>query len=107
METLLHGNNEDPHKMLLASQRIEFVGVLEYSPSAVVVEMWVGKVGGSSLELHSEIVDGASTARRVVARAISNVVIVDYHTLRPKKLTASERDVVEAWTDEPLSLRRL
>ncbi|MFD5600522.1 acyl-CoA thioesterase [Leucobacter sp. NPDC058333] len=106
MERHFRGNDPSGPKMLVASQQIEFARVLEYSEHPVVVELWIGKLGGSSLEVHYEIIDGAAAERTVVARAISHIVIVDGVTLRPIRLTGDGRTSVEAWTDDPLVLRR-
>ena len=106
MEGHFRGDHDDGPKMLVASQRIDFVGVLEYSSSPVTVELWIGKVGGSSLEVHYEIIDTAEPERRVVARAITTVVIVNGLTLAPERLSDAARSSVEPWMDEPLALRR-
>ena len=92
--------------MLVASQQIEFLGVLEYGDTPIEVELWIGKLGGSSLELHTEIVDLAAHERRVVARAITTVVIVDGEALKPIRLTPEARAAVEPWMDAPLQMRR-
>ncbi|MBK0419190.1 acyl-CoA thioesterase [Leucobacter sp. CSA1] len=106
MEGYFRGEGPEGLKMLVASQRIEFLGVLEYSERPITIEMWVGKLGGSSLELHYEVVDGAAGDRRVVARAITTIVTVDGLTLRPTKLTPGARASIEPWTDEPVPMRR-
>lgn len=93
-------------KMLVASQSIDFVSVLEYSKHPVTVELWVGKLGGSHLELHCEILDGAAETRRVVARGITVAVMVDGETMRPARLGTEAREAVERWMDEPLTLGR-
>lgn len=93
-------------KMLVASQQIEYLRVLEYSDRPITVELWIGRLGGSSLEVHYEIVDGSAPERTVVARAVTTVVTVDGDTLRPTRLSAEGRASVEPWTDEPLQLRR-
>lgn len=105
MEGYFRGDRPDGPKMLVAGQQIEFLQVLEYSEHPITIEMWIGKLGGSSLELHCEIVDGASAERRVVARSITTVVVVDGITLRPVRLSAEGRASVEPWMDEPLALR--
>ena len=103
-----HFRSDDPSgpKMLVASQQIEYLRVLEYSERPITVELWIGRLGGSSLEVHYEIVDGSAAVRRVVARAITTVVIVDGLTLRPTRLTPQARAAVEPWMDEPVELRR-
>lgn len=106
MERHFRGDDPAGPKMLVASQQIEFLRVLEYSESPLVVEMWIGKLGGSSLEVHYELVDSTQAERAVVARAITTVVIVDGLTLRPVRLSEAGRASVEPWRDEPLRLGR-
>lgn len=106
MENHFRGNDPDSPKMLVANQQIEFLRVLEYSEFPVTVELWVGKLGGSSLEVHYEILDGSAPERTVAARAISQIVIVDGTTFRPTRLTTEGRASVEPWMDEPLTMRR-
>lgn len=106
MEQHFRGDDPSGPKMLVASQQIEFLSVLEYSEHPIVVELWIGRLGGSSLEIHYEIVDGGSAERSVVARAVTVVVIVDGTTLRPTRLSDAGRASVEPWMDAPLQLRR-
>lgn len=106
MERHFRGDDPEGPKMLVASQQIEFLRVLEYAEQPITVELWIGKLGGSSLEVHYEIVDGSQPERTVVARAITVVVIVDGKTLRPVRLSGEGRESVEAWMDEPLRLGR-
>lgn len=103
-----HFRGEGPNglKMLIASQTIDFVKVLEYSAHEVVIEMWIGKLGGASLEVHYEILDGSVSERSVVARAISTAVMVDGLTLKPARVSAEGRTLVSEWMDEPLKLGR-
>ena len=106
MERHFRGDDPAGPKMLVASQQIEFVRVLEYSERPVTVELWIGKLGGSSLEVHYEIVDGSAAERTVVARAVSHIVIVDGVTMRPVRLSDEGRASVEEWMDEPVAFRR-
>lgn len=106
MEHLLEGTPEHPHKMLVASQHIQFLNVLHYGEHPAVVELWIGKLGGSSFEVHAEIVDGSTSERTVVARSITSVVVVDGETLRPKRLTDAERAAIDPWVEPPVLLRR-
>lgn len=106
MERHFRGDDPNGPKMLVASQQIEYTRVLEYSERPITVELWIGKLGGSSLEVHYEIVDGVAPERSVVAKAISHIVIVDGVTLRPMRLSDAGRASVEPWRDEPLRMRR-
>lgn len=106
MEKHFREGSPGSQKMLVASQQIEFLRVLEYSDRPLTIEMWIGKLGGSTLEVHSEFIDGAAAERTVVARAITTVVTVDGVTMRPSRLTSEGRASVQGWMDEPLRLRR-
>lgn len=105
MEQHFRGDTPDGLKMLVASQHIEFVRVLEYSDHPITVELWIGKLGGSTLEIHYEILDGAASERTVVARAVTVAVVVDGLSLRPIRLSEEGRAAVEPWRDEPVKLR--
>lgn len=110
MEHHFRGNDPAGPKMLVASQTIEYTRVLEYSERPITVELWIGKLGGSSLEVHYEIVDGgasdATGDRVVVAKAVSHIVIVHGETMRPMRLSDEGRASVEPWMDAPVQLRR-
>lgn len=106
LEAHFNGDTVDGPKTLVVNHQIEYLRVLEYSDAPITVELWIGKLGGSSLEVHYEIIDGSAAARTVVARAITVVVIVDGRTLRPTRLSDPGRASVEPWKDAPLQLRR-
>lgn len=110
MERHFRGDDPAGPKMLVANQQIEFLRVLEYSERPITVELWIGKLGGSSLEVHYEIVEGVSGGdtpeRNVVARAISHIVIVHGETMRPLRLSDEGRASVSEWMDEPIQMRR-
>lgn len=106
MERHFRGDDPAGPKMLVASQQIEFTRVLEYSERPITVELWIGKLGGSSLEVHYEIVDGAAKEHTVVAKAISHIVIVDGVTMRPMRLSDGGRASTEPWMDAPVKMRR-
>lgn len=105
MEKHFRGDTPDGLKMLVVSQHIEFLQVLEYSDAPITVELWVGKLGGSSIEIHYEIVDGSLEERTIVARAVTVAAVVDGVTLRPIRLTPEGRAAVEPWRDDPVRLR--
>ena len=105
MEHHFRGDTPDGLKMLVASQHIEFLRVLEYSDQPITVELWIGGLGGSTLEIHYEIIDGSIPERTVVARAVTVAVVGDGATLRPIRLTEEGKAAVEPWRDEPVRLR--
>ncbi|MBB4071917.1 acyl-CoA thioesterase [Canibacter oris] len=106
LEGYFRGNDPAGPKMLVAAQHIEFLRILGYSEHPVTVAMWIGKLGGSSLELHYEITDNSLPEKPVVARAITTVVIVNGETMRPERLDAAGRELAAQWQDAPLKLGR-
>lgn len=106
MEGYFRGSEPEDPLMLVASQCIEFLSVLEYSRHPLRVELWIGRLGGSSLDINYELFDGSSATRTLVARAVTTVVIADRETGRPVRLSDEGRNAVQPWTDVPLRLRR-
>ena len=106
VEGYFRGDVPEGPKMLVASQQIAFTQVLNYSATPITVEVWIGKLGGSSLEVHYEVIDNTASERRVVAQAITTVVIVDGQTMRPQRLHEDGRVAIQPWIDTPLNLRR-
>ncbi|WP_314647306.1 thioesterase family protein [uncultured Microbacterium sp.] len=83
---------------LIARQEIEYLAPVPYQRRPLEVQMWFGKLGGSSVEVCYEVHnDPAATTRVVYARSTAVIVLVDARTGRPMRLTAEMR---EAW--EPL-----
>ena len=93
-------------KMLVANMRIDFVRVLNYSTHPITVAVWIGRLGGSSLDVHYEVIDNSGDEPVTVAKAITTIVTVDGETLRPKRLSDEGRRAVQPWQDEPLNLTR-
>lgn len=91
---------------LVASHNIQYVRVLEYSQHPATVEIWLGRLGGSSLEVHYQIIDNAAETPQVTVKAITTLVLVDRNTMRPVRMSAEAREAAKPWTDEPLVLTR-
>jgi len=85
---------------LIARQEIEYLAPVPYQRHPLDVQMWFGKLGGSSIEVCYEVCSPRETAgpdgrQTVYARATTVVVKVDAATGRPLRLSAEER---AAWT---------
>lgn len=105
LEGLFRDDNPDGRKMIVASQTIDFLKVLEYSKDPIEIEIWIGRLGGSSLDLNAELVVHASE-RTVATRCSTTVVVVDGETMQPMRLSEEARQVAQRWMDEPLTLGR-
>jgi len=90
---------------LIARQEIEYLAPVPYQRHPLDVQMWFGKVGGSSIEVCYEVYSPAETAdlqRVLYARATTVIVKVDAATGRPLRLTAAEREAWAPYVGEPL-----
>jgi acyl-CoA thioester hydrolase len=100
---------------LVAGQQIEYLRPLEFSRDPVRIEMWIGSIGGASLEVCYEVYDGApggfprtgpASGLAPYTRATTTIVILDAEEGRPRRLTADERAVFGEFSGEPIAFRR-
>ena len=91
---------------LVARQEIENFAPVPYQRHPLEVQMWFGKIGGSSVEVCYEVyspVETADLGRQLYARATTVIVKVDAATGRPMRLTAEERAAWAPYAGEPIS----
>lgn len=115
---------------LVARQEIEYLRPLGFARDPITVQMWIGHIGGASLEVcyevfdavHAEETDGAHstdategadgsesaapTAPNPCARATTTIVLVDAVTQSPRRITTLERAAWEPYVEAPAVLRR-
>jgi acyl-CoA thioester hydrolase len=92
---------------LVARQEVEYLAPVPYQGTPLDVQLWIGRLGGASLEVCYEVCSPLETEPFVkYARAASTIVLVDTATQRPRKMTEAERAEWSAWTDEPLRFTR-
>ena len=111
---------------LVARQEIEYLRPLAYRRTPVVVELWVGHLGGASVEVCYEVHDAAPgvpapedaplpagppaeppvAAPTVDARACTTLVRVDTTTGSPRRITDDERAAWSPYLGEMVALRR-
>lgn len=91
---------------LIARQEIEYLAPVPYQRHPLDVQMWFGKLGGSSIEVCYEVCSPVETAgahgQTVYARATTVVVKVDAATGRPLRLSAEERQAWEPYLGESI-----
>lgn len=87
---------------LVAKQEIEYLAPLGYRRTPVVVEMWLGNLGGASIEVCYEIRDEV----QVYARAATTIVLVDATTGRPQRIGDAERAAWAPFVEDPIEFRR-
>ncbi len=81
---------------LIARQEIEYLAPVPYRRESLDIQLWFGKIGGSSIDVCYEVFSPiGDSPQTLYARATSVVVMVDAQTGRPTRLSAEMRS---AWT---------
>jgi acyl-CoA thioester hydrolase len=85
---------------LVARQEVEYLAPIPYLREPLDVQLWIGRLGGASLDVCYEIWSPpggsaeAGDAPTLFAKAATTVVLVDAASGRPRRMTDRER---EAW----------
>jgi acyl-CoA thioester hydrolase len=98
----------------VARQEIEYLRPLGFDRRPVRVEMWIGHMGGASLDVCYEVHDdgtptersGPGSTARPVARAVTTIVLVSAATGSPRRIAPHERAAWEPFLEQPVSFRR-
>ena len=90
---------------LVARQEIEYLHPLPYRRRPVIVEMWLGYLGGASIDVCYEVRDDAPEPT-VYARAVATLVLVDTSTGSPRRISEAERAAWQPYVEGPISFRR-
>jgi acyl-CoA thioester hydrolase len=99
--------------LLVARQQIEYLEPLVYRTAPVAIDLWLTDLQTASFDLGYEVLDeagaehpgGTTGSPRVYARAETTLVLFDRVNDRPRRMTASERDRLEAMRDGPVRWR--
>ena len=74
---------------LVARQEIEYLRPLSYRRAPAVVELWIGHLGGASVDVCYEVLDADAAPegleRALYARACTTLVLVDTATGSPRR----------------------
>jgi len=90
----------------VAATEIEYLAVLGYHREPVTVEMWLGHLGGASIEVCYQLTVDEGTERVVHVQARTTLVLVDAASGRPRRITPQEHAVWAPYLEDPVVLRR-
>jgi acyl-CoA thioester hydrolase len=86
---------------------VEYLAPIPYGRKPLDVQLWIGRMGGASLDVCYEVCSPAGADLHVVyARAASSIVLVSAATMRPRRMTEREREVWGAYLDAPVEFAR-
>jgi acyl-CoA thioester hydrolase len=92
---------------LIARQEIEYLKPVPYGHKPLDVQLWLGRIGGSSAEVCYEVFSPAGgEPQELYARASAVVVLVDTASGRPTRLPAAVRDAWAPYVEEPIAFGR-
>ncbi|SDK70853.1 acyl-CoA thioesterase [Cryobacterium sp. Sr8] len=92
---------------LIARQEIEYLAPVPYMRQPLDVRLWLGKLGGASLEVCYEVWSPAGLEPALLyTRASTTIVLVDAVSERPRKINDVERAAWTPYLDEAIAFTR-
>jgi acyl-CoA thioester hydrolase len=92
---------------LIARQEVEYLAPIPYQRLPLDIELWIGHMGGASLDVCYEVCSPVGTEPRTLyTRAVTTIVLVDAASERPRRITDEERAAWEPYLGESLEFRR-
>ena len=92
---------------LVARQEIEYLRPVPYGHRPLDVQLWIGRIGATSVEVCYDVCSPRGAAEHVLyARATAVVVLVDTASGRPTRWSAEERGAWGPFLDEPIAFAR-
>jgi len=88
---------------LIARQEIEYMAQIPYLRQPLDIQLWVGRMGGASLEVCYEVWSPRGTVPELLyTRAATTIVLVDRESQRPRRINERERRAWGPYVDEPV-----
>ncbi|GAA4670134.1 acyl-CoA thioesterase [Frondihabitans cladoniiphilus] len=92
---------------LIARQEVEYLAPIAYTRQPLDIQLWIGQMGGASLEVYYEVYSPVGVEPRTLhTRAATTLVLVDATTQRPRRISEAERAAWSPFIDAPLTFRR-
>jgi acyl-CoA thioester hydrolase len=92
---------------LLARQEIEYLAPVPYHRQPVDVQLWLGRIGGASLDVCYEVHSPAGVGPDILyTKAATTIVLVDATSQRPRRISVRERTAWEPYVDEPVAFTK-
>ncbi len=92
---------------LIARQEVEYLAPVPYWRAPLDVQLWIGRLGGASLEVCYEVCSPVGVEPTVLyTRATTTIVLVDRASERPRRISDHERDAWSPYLEEPLEFSR-
>ncbi|MDN4596392.1 acyl-CoA thioesterase [Leifsonia virtsii] len=92
---------------LIARQEIEYLAPIPYLRQPLDVQLWLGRLGGASLEVCYEVWSPEGTEPATLySRAATTIVLVDATSQRPRRINERERAAWTPYLEEPVAFAK-
>ena len=92
---------------LIARQEVEYLAPIPYMRTPIDIEMWIGRMGGASLEICYELYTPEGVTPRVLfTKAATTLVMVTAATGRPQRIPESLREAWSPYVEEPVQFTK-
>ena len=104
---IIDGRPGADHITLIARQEIEYLRPIPYMRAPIDIELWIGRIGGASLEICYELYSPTGVVPRILyTRAATTLVMVTAATGIPHRIGDDLREAWEPYVEDPLSFQR-
>lgn len=101
---VLDGRPGAEHMSVIARQEIEYVLPIPYQRQPIDVELWIGRLGGASIEVCYEVFSPHGIEpRQLYTKAATTLVLVEVATGRPTRITEAQRAAWAPYVEEPVN----
>jgi len=92
---------------LVARHEIEYLAPLTYRKDPVIVELWIGHIGGASIDISYRIKDNVTRSGEAQTYAIASttLVMIDTAANTPRRISASEREAWLPYVGTPIAFK--
>jgi len=92
---------------LIARQEIEYLAPIPYMRAPIDIEMWIGRIGGASLEICYELFSPVGLTPRVLfTRAATTLVMVTAATGKPQRIGDELRALWQPYVEPPVQFTK-
>jgi acyl-CoA thioester hydrolase len=92
---------------LIARQEIEYLVPIPYLRTPIDIEMWIGRIGGASLEICYEIYSPVGVnPRTLFTKAATTLVMVTAADGRPQRIPDALREVWAPYVEQPVQFAK-
>ena len=92
---------------LIARQEIEYLAPIPYMRAPIDIEMWIGRIGGASLEICYELFSPVGVTPRILfTRAATTLVMVTAATGKPQRIGDELRALWQPYVEQPVQFTK-